>query len=154
MRAQHLLDAMSGSAAAVAGDLLSSMVGVVNLLLAGQCPSVLGEYIASAPLIPLLKPGGGLRLIAVGTIWRRLCSKLAARSVCKDMVSYLGDHQFGVGIPCGAEGILHSANRLLEMKGTQNSMSMLLIEFSNAFNLVDRTTLVHEVRLRCPSISR
>ncbi|GKE88146.1 putative reverse transcriptase domain-containing protein, partial [Tanacetum coccineum] len=30
---------------------------------------------------------------------------------------------------------------------------MLTVDFSNAFNLVDRTTLLHEVRTRCPSIS-
>ncbi|GKA75546.1 putative reverse transcriptase domain-containing protein [Tanacetum coccineum] len=33
------------------------------------------------------------------------------------------------------------------------SLAMLTVDFSNAFNLVDRTTLLHEVRTRCPSIS-
>lgn len=33
-------------------------------------------------------------------------------------------------------------------------MFILMIDFSNAFNMVDRTTLIHEVRLQCPSISR
>ncbi|XP_026438312.1 uncharacterized protein LOC113336844 [Papaver somniferum] len=68
LRAQHLLDAMSGAANAVADELLSSLTKVVNLWLAGRCPSALGEYIASAPLTSLQKPGGGLRPIAVGTI--------------------------------------------------------------------------------------
>ena len=30
---------------------------------------------------------------------------------------------------------------------------MLTVDFSNVFNLVDRSTLLREVRLRCPSIS-
>lgn len=154
LRAQHLLDDLSGAAAAVGDDLLAYITGVVNIWLAGKCSSVLGEYIASPPLTPLLEPGGGLRPIAVGAIWRRLCSKIVAKSVGKDIALYLGDHQFGVGVPCGAEGIIHAANRLLEMKGTNNTMFMLLIDFSNAFNMVDRTTLIHEVRIRCPSISR
>lgn len=154
LRDQHLLDAMSGPTAAIADDLLKSMAGVVNLWLSGQCPPILGEYVASAPLTPLLKPGGGLRSIAVGTIWRRLCSKLAATSVTKDMTEYLGTYQFGVGIPCGSEGIMHAANRLLEMKGCESNMTMLLIDFSNAFNLVDRSTLIKEVRAHCPSIAR
>lgn len=92
LRAQHLVDAMSGAAAAVADILLASITGVVNLWLAGKCPAELGEFIASAPLTPLLKPGGGLRPIAVGTVWRRLVSKVAAFSVGKDMNSYLGDY--------------------------------------------------------------
>lgn len=154
IRAQHLLYALSGAVASVADDLLQSIAGVVNLWLDGRCPAILGEYVASAPLTPLLKPGGGLRPIAVGTIWRRLCSKLAAISVCKDMNSYLGNHQFGVGIPCRGEGILHSANKLLEMKGSHDNMTMMLIDFSNAFNLVNRTVLINEVRSKCPSISR
>lgn len=49
-------------------ELLASITGVVNLWLAGQCPSVLGEYIASDPLTPLLKPDGGIKPIVVGTI--------------------------------------------------------------------------------------
>ncbi|XP_026417474.1 uncharacterized protein LOC113312957 [Papaver somniferum] len=144
---------MSGASAAIEDDLLQSITGVLNLWLAGKCPSILGEFVYSAPLTPLLKPGGGLRPIAVGTIWRRLCSKLAANSVCKSMNPYLGNFQYGVGILCGGEGILHSANRLIELCGSDTSKTMLLIEFTNAFNLVDRSTIIREVRARCPSIA-
>ncbi|MCI90579.1 hypothetical protein A2U01_0111872, partial [Trifolium medium] len=45
--------------------------------LGGRCPKSLSEFVASAPLTPLLKPDGGIRSIAVGTIWRRLVSKVA-----------------------------------------------------------------------------
>lgn len=154
LRAQHLLDALSGPAAVVSDELLNSITGVVNLWLSGDCPAVLGQYIASAPLTPLLKPDGGLRPIEIGTIWWRLCSKIAATSVGKDMANYLGNHQYGVGIPCGGESILHAANRLMKLKGTENNITMMLVDFSNAFNLVDRTTLIREVRDKCPHISK
>lgn len=154
LRAQHLLDALSGSAAVISEELLTSMAGVINLWLSGKCPAALGEYIASAPLRPLLKPDGGLRIIAVGTIWRGLCSKIVATSVCGAMATYLGKYQFGVGISGGGESIMHSANRLLESKGTQNNLTMMLIEFTNAFNLIDRTTVIKEVRNKCPSIPK
>ncbi|GKF70644.1 hypothetical protein Tco_0203701 [Tanacetum coccineum] len=81
LRAQHLRDILGGAASAVADDLLGSITGVVNLFLSGKCPSQLGEFIASAPLTPLVKPGGGLRPIAAGTVWRRLVSKVASSSV-------------------------------------------------------------------------
>lgn len=81
MRAQHLLDAMSGATNVVADESLASITKVVNLWISGCCPNALGEFIASAPITPLQKPGGGLRPIAVGTIWRRLVSKLAATKV-------------------------------------------------------------------------
>ena len=95
------MDILGGAATAIADDLLGSITGIVNLFLSGKCPIQLGEYIASAPLTPLVKPGGGLRPIAVGTVWRRLVSKVASSSVGNSMNSYLQDFQFGVGVPGG-----------------------------------------------------
>ncbi|KAJ0856068.1 putative reverse transcriptase domain, DNA/RNA polymerase superfamily [Helianthus annuus] len=119
----------------------------------GKCPSCLAEFVASAPLTPLLKPDNGIRPIAVGTIWRRLVSKVAMKGVGKEMTKYLNDFQFGVGVSGGAEAILHSVNRVLSERHTDGSLAMLTVDFSNAFNQVDRSTLLLEVRMRCPSIS-
>lgn len=63
-----MVDVMSGTVAAVADDLLASITGVVNFRLSGKCPAELGEFISSVPLTPLLKPGGGIRPIAVVTV--------------------------------------------------------------------------------------
>ncbi|GJS27562.1 putative reverse transcriptase domain-containing protein [Tanacetum coccineum] len=153
LRAQHILDALCGEGSAIAVGLLKAISVVVNLLLEGRCPKVLAEFVASAPLTPLLKPDNGIRPIAVGAIWRRLASKVAMRGVRKEMSKYLGDFQFGVGVPSGAEAVLHGANRFLNKFHSDGSLAMLTVDFSNAFNLVDRTTLLHEVRTRCPSIS-
>nr|GEX39533.1 hypothetical protein [Tanacetum cinerariifolium] len=122
--AQHLMDILGGVASAVADT------EVVNLFLSGKCPSQLGEYIASAPLTLLVKPGGGIRPIAVGT-----------------------DFQFGIGVPGGCEAVLHFVNRLIESKGNDVGLSMLLVDFNNSFNLVDKSVLLEETRVRCPSIS-
>ena len=153
LRAQHFMDILGGAASAIVDDLLVSISGVVNLFLGGKCPSQLGEFIASAPLTPLIKPGGGVRPIAVGTVWRRLVSKVASASVGKSVSSYLQDFQFGVGVSGGCEAILHSVNRFMEAKGSEVGYSMLLVDFKNAFNLIDRSVLLHEARVRCPSIS-
>ncbi|GKC70007.1 hypothetical protein Tco_1115890 [Tanacetum coccineum] len=63
LRAQHLMDCLSGAAVAIFDELVSSITQVVNLFFEGKCPVMLGEYIASAPLTPLVKPGGGIRPI-------------------------------------------------------------------------------------------
>ncbi|GKB47037.1 hypothetical protein Tco_0897790, partial [Tanacetum coccineum] len=152
LRAQHILDALCGEGSAIAVGLLKAISVVVNLLLEGRCLKVLAEFVASAPLTPLLKPDNGIRPIAVGAIWRRLASKVAMRGVRKKMFKYLGDFQFGVGVPSRAEAVLHGANRFLNKFHSDGSLAMLTLYFSNAFNLVDRTTLLHEVRTRCPSI--
>lgn len=96
LRAQHILDALCGEGFAT--DLLRAITTVVNLWLGGKCPSVLAEFVASAPLTPLIKPDNGIRPIAVGTIWRRLVSKVAMKGVGKGIVKYLNDFQFGVGV--------------------------------------------------------
>ncbi|GJY25666.1 hypothetical protein Tco_0400392 [Tanacetum coccineum] len=107
LRAQHLMDCLSGVAVVNSDELVSSITQVVNLFLDGKCPNMLGEYIASAPLTPLVKPGGGIRPIDVGTIWRRLVSK----------------------------AILYAVNRLIEGRGDDVGLSMLLVDLKNAFNL-------------------
>ncbi|GJR22592.1 hypothetical protein Tco_0971119 [Tanacetum coccineum] len=91
--------------------------------------------------------------IAVGTVWRRLVSKVASSSIGNSMNTYLHDFQFGVGIPGGCEAVLHSVNRLIESKGNEVGLSMLLVDFKNAFNLVDRGVLLRKTGLRLPSIS-
>ncbi|XP_026383845.1 uncharacterized protein LOC113279368 [Papaver somniferum] len=154
LHAQHFLDVLSGSDVIVVDDLLDSITSIVNILLSGNCPPQLGMCFASAPLTPLLKPGGGIRPIEVGTIWRGLVYKVVTSVVSKDMSIYLGYFQFGVGVPCGGEAILHSANRILDEKRNLNTMSMLLVDFRNAFNLVDRSAMLREVRNKCPSVSR
>ncbi|GKD78650.1 hypothetical protein Tco_1341271, partial [Tanacetum coccineum] len=124
LRAQHLLDCLSGTAVVTCDELVSSITQVVNLFLDENCPKILGEYIASAPLTLLVKPGGGIRLISVGTIGG------------------------------GGEDILYVVNCLLEDRGDDVALSMLLVDFKNSFNWVDREVMLQEVRLCCPAISR
>nr|GEW92678.1 hypothetical protein [Tanacetum cinerariifolium] len=143
LRAQHLLDCLSGAAVAISDELVSSITQVVNLFLEGKCRMMLGEYIASAPLTQFIKQGGGIRPIVVGTIWRRLVSKVSAIMIGHSLDGYLDGLQFGVGVPGGCEAILHAVNRLVEDRGDDVGRSMLLVDFQNAFNLVDRTVILY-----------
>ncbi|GKE34059.1 reverse transcriptase domain-containing protein, partial [Tanacetum coccineum] len=144
---------LSGFAVAVSDELVFSITQVVNLFLDGSCPKMLGEYIASAPLTPLVKPGGGIRPIVMGTVWRRLVSKVSALMIGHSLDGYLDDLQFSVGVSGGSEAILHAVNRLIEGHGYDVGFLMLLVDFKNAFNLVNREVMLREVRLRCPAIS-
>ncbi|GJY45228.1 putative reverse transcriptase domain-containing protein [Tanacetum coccineum] len=144
LRAQHILDALCGEGSATATDLLKVITLVVNLWLAERCPPILAEFVASALLAPLLKPDNGIRPIAVGTVWRRLVSKVAMKGVGKEISKYLSDFQFGVGVLSDAEAILHSVNRELSEYQNDGSLAMLTVDFSNTFNLADRLALLHE----------
>nr|GEV49469.1 protein HHL1, chloroplastic isoform X1 [Tanacetum cinerariifolium] len=121
LRAQHLINDLSGSDVIVSYELVFSITQVVNLFLDGSCPKMLGEYIASAPLTPLVKPCGGIHFIVVGTVWRRLVSKVSALMICHSLDGYLDDLQFGVRVSRGSEAILHAVNRLIEGRGDDSA---------------------------------
>ncbi|GKF92045.1 hypothetical protein Tco_0278764, partial [Tanacetum coccineum] len=67
--------------------------------------------------------------------------------VVHSLGGYLDDLQFGFGVSGGGEAILYAVNRLVEDRGDEVGLSMLLVDFQNAFNLVcylDDGTIVGE----------
>ncbi|GJW06040.1 hypothetical protein Tco_1568463 [Tanacetum coccineum] len=91
LRAQRLIDCLSGSVVDVSDELVSSITQVVNLFLDESCSKMLGEYIASAPLTLLVKPGGGICPIVVGAVYRCLVSKVSALMISHSLYGYLDD---------------------------------------------------------------
>ncbi|GKA39440.1 hypothetical protein Tco_0731991 [Tanacetum coccineum] len=89
--AQHLMDCLSGVVVSISDELVAFITQVVNPFLFGKYPKMLVEYIDSAPLTPLAKPGGGICLIDVGTVWRRLVSKVSAAMIGHFVDGYLND---------------------------------------------------------------
>nr|GEV55987.1 hypothetical protein [Tanacetum cinerariifolium] len=112
------------------------------------------DIVHIAPLTSLVKPRGGIRAITLGTVWRCLVSKVSDTRIGHSLDGYLNDLQLGVGVSRGGEAILHAVNQLIEDRSDDVGLSMLLVDFKNAFNLVDREVMLQEVRTRCPAISR
>ncbi|GKE32072.1 hypothetical protein Tco_1451394 [Tanacetum coccineum] len=81
LRSQHLLDCLGGAVVAIFDELVA------------------------------LKPGGGIRPIAMGTVWMRLVSKVNAVMIGHSLDGYLNDLQFGVGVSGGGNAILYAVNR-------------------------------------------
>nr|GFD15572.1 hypothetical protein [Tanacetum cinerariifolium] len=98
-------------------------------------------------------PFGGIRPTVVGTVWRRLVAKVSAIMIGHSLDGYLDGLQFGVGVSGGSEAILYFVNRLIDACGDDVGLTMLLVDFMNTFNLVDREAMLREVCLRCPAIS-
>ncbi|GJZ27620.1 putative reverse transcriptase domain-containing protein [Tanacetum coccineum] len=70
--------------------------------------------------------------------WGRLVSKVSAVMIGQSLDGYLNELQFDVGVSRGGEAILHAINHLVEDRGGDVGLSMLLVDFKNAFNLVDQ----------------
>nr|GEX51250.1 hypothetical protein [Tanacetum cinerariifolium] len=87
-------------------------------------------------------------------IWRHLVSKVSALMIGHSLDGYLDDMYFGVVVSGGSEAILHVVNHLIKGRRDDACFFTLLVDFKNAFNLVDREVMLREVCLYSPAISR
>ena len=66
-----------------------------------------------ARLIPITKKDGGIRPIAIGTIFHNLISSAIMCNLKEKLPGTFSPVQFGVGMPGGAENIVHGIRNLL-----------------------------------------
>lgn len=52
----------------------------------------------------------------------------------------------------GVEAILHVVNCTVQTNQHNTSQTMMMVDFHNAFNIVDRGAIFREVQRLCPSI--
>ena len=86
-------------------------------------------------IIAFGKPSGGARPIAIGDTIRRLTSKLLLLEFQDPVIEKLLPYQIGVSSPGGA---LHS---IRHWASVHNSDSLFMVDFTNAFNSLDRSEI-------------
>jgi hypothetical protein len=116
---------------------ITRFIALLQLLVDCKAPPAMAPFIASAPLIPLLKKNGDIRPIAIGETMRRIISKCALRSVITAATELLGPMQSGIGTPNAA---------FAEESARQRGTCALLVDFKNAFNSVSRITILNMVQ--------
>ena len=151
-RPQFLKDILSCSNKAVADTALATLTRLTNHMVAGLAPRELAPFIAGAPLMALVKQGGGLRPIAIGETIRRLVSKCCCEATSEDAQIFFGPLQVGVSTEGGAEAAVHAARRLAKEFGNDPGKIMLKVDFSNAFNMVDRSAMMAQVYDKFPRL--
>jgi hypothetical protein len=124
------------------GNMLSSLVmsdicraGIRALLkdiINGSLPEEARQYLLASRLVGLNKPTGGLRPIAVGELFYRLAGIIAVSKVLSPAAALLAPHQYGVGVSCGAERIVHSLQHSLTDGAAK--LALLKVDITNAFN--------------------
>ena len=153
-RPQFLKDMLACPNKEVGEAALVAFTKLTNHLVAGQAPRDLAPFIAGAPLMALNKPGGGLRPIAIGETLRRLVSKCCCEVTSEDCRVIFGPLQIGVATQGGAEASIHAVRRLAAEIGDDPGKIMLKVDFSNAFNMVDRTEMLAQTREKLPQLYR
>jgi hypothetical protein len=111
-----------------------------------MCPFIFG-----ASLCALKKKDGGIRPIAIGNIFRRLAAKIGCYKLQSDLHSYLTPNQLGVATKLGCESCIHSVRTYVH--NPENFGKILLkIDFSNAFNSIERDSMLQQVKDKTPSL--
>ena len=149
LRPQHLKDLTTKSTGESGTRLLHALTDLINLILAGKVPDEICPVLFGASLIALNKKDGGIRPIAVGCTLRRIAAKVASRSILEDLGFSLRPFQLGFGSPCGSEAIVHASRLFLR---TINSGLFLKLDFFNAFNTVNRSTILQAAADRIPHL--
>lgn len=154
--AQLLRQSNNGSASGPSGwggNMLSSLAesdvcraGIIALLkdiINGNLPDHARQLLLACRAVALNKPSGGYRPIAVGELFYRLAGVIVVRKITGAAASLLAPHQYGVGVPSGAERILHSLQHTLSDKSKK--LALLKIDIANAFNACDRARVLREL---------
>lgn len=150
-RPQFLKDIISVSAGEAGKRALSSLTQLCNFLLSGKVINEICPILYGASLCAFLKKDGGIRPIAVGSVFRRLSAKMSCFQVKSDLLSYLSPNQLGVATKLGSESCIHAVRTFVHLP--ENAKKILLkIDFSNAFNSINRDSMLNQVLEKVPSL--
>ena len=130
-------------------NLCNAMAAVGRCL----CTSIINQGSLSAfvacRLIPIDKCPG-VRPIGIGEVPRRIISKAILWILSKDIVSATGPLQTCAGQVGGCEAAIHAMRRIFQIPSTEG---VLLIDAENAFNRLNRSAALHNIKHLCPSFS-
>jgi len=100
-------------------------------------------------LIPLNK-NPGIRPIGVGEVLRRIIGKTISRHTMDKIKEAAGPLQTCAGFGAVAEAAVHAMRATFEADGTD---AVMLIDAENAFNSLNRSAALHNIRIICPEIT-
>ncbi|KAL0860637.1 hypothetical protein ABMA27_009987 [Loxostege sticticalis] len=146
---QHLKDLVVSAPSGLHASLLTSITRLVNLMLGGKVNSEVTSTLYGANLCALTKKDGSVRPIAIGSTFRRLASKICCRHILPSLESKFQPIQLGFGSKGGCEAAVHACRTYLQ---NSNNKIIIKLDVKNAFNSVDRNTMLSEVKKVAPNI--
>lgn len=151
-RPDYFKDMLTASNADGIKFYINAYTKVANLTCEGKTPEGFQPFFAGARLIAIQKPDNGIRPVSVINAHSRMVSKLSSAHVIDDVKAYLAPSQVGVGIQGGASAAVHAINRIMEEEKLRPGMSVLTIDFANAFNQFKRDSLFQEIATHAPAL--
>ena len=133
--------------------LAMELAALVALAAHGHLPADLAPLFGAASLIPLKKPDGGVRPIAIGETLRRLVGKtLMHLPKLTGELRALAPLQCGVGITNACESIGQGLQALVSTLPDQGDWVALQIDVVNAFNTIDRSEVLRGAATLAPTM--
>ena len=144
---------------------VKTMASFVNLLLDGQAPLELSQWIADAAGYAIrkrVKASGqgaaqtdpGIRPVCCGEAWRRVTCKCGLATETTTIADYLRPWQLAVGVQGGAEALVHAAREWQRRAGDDVDLVLLNFDEVNAYNEVDRSTFLKRMEMVTPGLAR
>ena len=147
LRAAHLKESIT-CRDGLAQQTLNALTNFCNVVAAGKLDLACQSSFCGARLFALKKKDGGVRPVAVGEIYRRLVGKCMAALFNPQAATILQPHQLGVKTSGGCEAIIHALQgHLMNEDVHVDDKWVLLVDFKNAFNTLDRQHMLQQVRL-------
>ena len=100
----------------------------------------------------VLDKSPGVRPIRVGEMLRRIIGKAVCLVTRNDAEDVCSSKQLCAGLRCGAEGATHAMSDLFDSHN--DSYGMLIMDAENAFNSINRSSLLWNIRILWPRASR
>eukprot|EP00892_Ulva_mutabilis_P006577 jgi/Ulvmu1/4291/UM002_0011.1 len=134
------------SAASASTEARDAILHLINQVISGQFPQV--TALLGTRLVPIRKPDGGIRPIAVQEVWVRIASLCALRA-CSEVGPSLAPLQVGVSISGGAQTMGHA----LSSAAVGNRDTVILsVDFKNAYNSIHTQSMLDAVHQRAPQL--
>ncbi len=128
----------------------SALHKVVSLLACGELQP-LASALAVSALVPLRKPNGRVRPLAIGDVLRRLTASTLCAQLRPDLAAWLSPDSLAVGVPSGTE-VLAKAVRVRASE--RPTWAFGKIDGVNAYCNQPRDLCVAAVAEGCPALAR
>ena len=148
-RPEHLLDACHTTQNRSTITLITNFI---NLIISGDILPEVREWFSGGRLCALAKEDGEVRPICIGSVWRRLASKVVCSILQPKFLEFLAPTQIGVAVKSGAEILIHEVDLLYRTFKKTKDFVVLKIDWKNAFNSVDRQLFLDAVHKHFPEI--
>ncbi len=151
LRAEHLQQLVSDfKADNIHHHQIASMLAqFVMLMVNNALPKEFNKIFYSGYLLPLKDlDSGKVRPIVMTETLRKVAGKVVLEQSSETIKELFHGYQFGVGISCGIEKIVHKINLHMQM----HNHDLVQIDFRNAFNTVERRTIIEKTKLHLPDI--